>query len=148
MADDTYEVLGNILQRLEETHAHVILDADGIVLSWGVVLTALFGWTAEEMVGQSLVGLVIPPALHAAYHAGLAVWREQEISVVACKRLRTTGQHKDGSQYEVLVSVQAIKDAEGLRFLGWILPDDPDVRAEKFPRVVSHDAPLCESSDG
>ena len=112
-------LLGQILERLEDHAVHIAIDKEGIVTTWNPEAEALFGWPAEEAVGQPLTALIIPEPLHAAHCEGLRRWNESGQSTVACQRLRTVARHKDGHHLAVLVDVQVIQTADGTRFLGW-----------------------------
>ncbi|WP_396213077.1 PAS domain-containing protein [Gemmatimonas sp.] len=37
------------------THAAILTDATGVVVGWNSAATALFGWSAAEMVGRPLI---------------------------------------------------------------------------------------------
>lgn len=120
--DVNFVILGQTMQRQEQRLAHVTLSARGIVETWQPVMEALFGWTAAEAIGQPLALLVIPPALRDAHRHGLSLWESNAVAVVACKRLRTDGLHKDGHLVPVYIDVQIIRDDHGVSFLGWVTP--------------------------
>ncbi|KAA6461062.1 PAS domain S-box protein [Acidobacteria bacterium AB60] len=81
---------------------------DGIVTSWNEGARKMFGYTAEEMIGGSILR-IIPPALH---------YEEDEIlrNVRAGKRIEhyeTTRQKKSGETFEVSVTISPIRDEMG-----------------------------------
>ncbi|MBV9489724.1 MAG: PAS domain S-box protein, partial [Verrucomicrobia bacterium] len=85
---------------------------DGIVTSWNHGAQCLFGYTAEEMVGQSLGRLVPPdrPDEEAQILAGL---RRGE-RVEHCETVRRC---KDGRLVEVSLSISPVRDRRG-RLIG------------------------------
>ena len=83
-------------------------NLDGIVTSWNAAATRIFGFTAEEMVGQSIMR-IIPDDLH-----------DEEREIIA--RL-TRGEHlehfdtvrlaRDGRRVDVSLTVSPLRDAAG-----------------------------------
>jgi PAS domain S-box-containing protein len=87
-------------------------DLNGIVTSWNAAATRVFGYTAEEMIGQSILKL-IPEHLHPD---------EKRIieNIRADRRVEhfdTVRLTKDGRLIDVSLTVSPIKDAEG-RIIG------------------------------
>ncbi len=80
----------------------------GIVTSWNAGAEKLFGYTADEMVGQSIRRL-IPPELQPEEDEILTkLWRGESI-----RHYDTVRQRKDGSRLEVSVTISPVKDAAG-----------------------------------
>lgn len=83
-------------------------DLNGIITSWNDAATRVFGYTAEEMIGASILKL-IPEHLHSD---------EQTIleSIRAGRRVEhfeTLRQTKDGRLIDVSLTVSPLKDANG-----------------------------------
>src|SRR5215469_15736357 len=81
---------------------------DGVISSWNPAAERMFGWTAEEAVGQPIT-TIIPAELH-----------DQEVEII--KRLRageriehleTIRQKKSGEQIEVALTISPIRDGTG-----------------------------------
>ncbi|MEU4241681.1 ATP-binding protein [Actinoplanes sp. NPDC026619] len=94
---------------VEHTDAAIIgIGLDGIVTAWNTGAEQMFGWTAAEMIGQSIglltdeSGSVQQDVVQRRVHAG-----EQHLAYEA-RRLR-----KDGSPIELSISLAAIRDASG-----------------------------------
>jgi PAS domain S-box-containing protein len=84
-------------------------NLQGIVTSWNEGARKIFGYTADEMVGQSILR-VIPQRLH---------YQEDEIlgKIRAGQRVdhyETTRQRKNGEAVEVSVTISPIRDASGV----------------------------------
>jgi len=82
---------------------------EGIITSWNAAAERMFGWSAEEAVGQHIT-LIIP----AEYH-------EEETHVLArlargerINHFETIRQRKDGTRLPVSLTVSPVRDAAGL----------------------------------
>jgi PAS domain S-box-containing protein len=98
------------LAAIVDTSDDVIVskDLNGIVTSWNAAASRVFGYSAEEMIGQSILKL-IPEHLHSD---------EKEIieSIRAGRRVEhfeTVRLTKDGRLIDVSLTVSPIKDAVG-----------------------------------
>jgi PAS domain S-box-containing protein len=81
---------------------------DGIVTSWNPGAEAIYGYSAEEMVGENAIR-VIPPDRREEYEGSLRRVREGE-----CIRLYETARtRKDGKTIFVSLSIGSIRDTKG-----------------------------------
>lgn len=88
--------------------AIVSKDLDGIITSWNPGAEAIFGFTAEEMVGNSMYAL-LPPHLYEEESGILEKLRRGE----KVDHLETVRLRKDGSLIDVSVTSSPIRDASG-----------------------------------
>lgn len=79
-----------------------------IVLSWNAAAERLFGWSAAEMIGQSILR-IIPEELRYEEEQILAKLRMGE----RIERYETTRLRKDGSRVEISLTISPVRDAEG-----------------------------------
>ena len=87
-------------------------NASGIVASWNAAAERVFGWTAAEMIGVSILK-IIPPARRAEEDHILAMIRRGE----RVDHFETTRLTKDGRLISVSITVSPIRDARG-RIIG------------------------------
>ena len=80
----------------------------GIVTSWNEGARRLFGYTAEEMVGEPLLRLIPPDRLDEEPTILARLRRGERV-----EHFETVRRHKDGSLVEVSVSISPIRDASG-----------------------------------
>lgn len=83
-------------------------NLDGIVTSWNAAATRVFGYTAEEMIGQSILKL-IPEELYSDEQAILESIRAGR----SIKHFETVRLAKDGRRLDVSLTVSPVKDDHG-----------------------------------
>jgi PAS domain S-box-containing protein len=88
--------------------AIVAKDANGIVLSWNPAAERLFGWTSEEMVGNSIRCLLPDDRQHEEDDILARIGKGERVSQFMTKRL-----HKSGELLDVSVTVSPVRDEWG-----------------------------------
>jgi PAS domain S-box-containing protein len=83
-------------------------DLNGIVTSWNQSAERMFGYTAEEMIGQSIT-TIIPPELHGDEAHILAKIRRGE----RIQHFETERVTKDGRRIQVSLTISPVKDEAG-----------------------------------
>jgi PAS domain S-box-containing protein len=83
-------------------------NLDGIVTSWNQAAERLFGFSPEEMIGQSILR-IIPLDLHHEEATILQKLRSGE----RVERFETVRLHKDGTPVEISLTVSPIRDSTG-----------------------------------
>jgi PAS domain S-box-containing protein len=121
--------------------AIVSKDLNGIVTSWNRSAERIFGYSAEEMVGQPIARLIPPERPNEEPEILKRLRRGERIDHFETVRVR-----KDGARIDVSVTISPIKDEEG-RIIG----------ASKVARDITHQkratlesarlAAIVESSD-
>ncbi|GHO49789.1 PAS domain S-box protein [Ktedonospora formicarum] len=81
---------------------------EGIITSWNPAAESLFGYTAQEAIGQSIL-LLIPEELHFQEEEILTKLRRGE----RIEHFETVRQRKDGTRIEVSLSISPVKDRNG-----------------------------------
>ena len=95
-----------IVESSEDAIYHT--NRSGTVLAWNAAAQRIFGYTAQEIVGQ-FVSLLIPPECMSEFELMLARIDGGETPV----RRVTTRLHKDGHRVPVVVAASAVRDAKG-----------------------------------
>ena len=101
------------LQRLaaivESSHdAIVSKDLRGTITSWNRGAEIMFGYSAEEMAGQSILRLLPAERRHEEDEILATIMKGEALNHFETVRL-----HKDGSRLEVSVTVSPVRDAAG-----------------------------------
>jgi PAS domain S-box-containing protein len=98
--------LAAIITSSEDAIASKTLD--GIVTSWNAAAERLFGFTAEQMIGQPITR-IIPEELQHEETLILSKLRQGE----RIERYETVRLHKEGHRLEVSLTVSPIRDSSG-----------------------------------
>jgi len=100
------ELLAAIITSSEDAIASKTLQ--GIVTSWNVAAERLFGFTAEEMIGQPILR-IIPPELYPEEDRILSQIRSGH----RIERYQTVRLRKDGTRVHISLTVSPILDSAG-----------------------------------
>ncbi len=115
-------VLVDVTDREQSTAARAFLAAvvessqdaivsktlDGVILSWNAGAERVFGYTAEEAVGRSIL-LIIPPDRHGEEREILAKLRRGE----RIEHYETVRVRKDGRPIHISLTISPVRDAAG-----------------------------------
>jgi PAS domain S-box-containing protein len=88
--------------------AIIAKDLNGIITSWNKGAECLYGYTAEEVMGQPVL-ILIPPDRHGEEPAILARLRRGE----RIDHYETVRQRKDGTLIDVSLTVSPVMDSDG-----------------------------------
>ena len=103
------EVLGRLAAIVESSDDAIIgKTLDGVITSWNSGAQRLFGYSAEEAIGQP-VSLVVPPDRHDELLGILSLLERGE----RVEHLETVRVRKDGVRLDVSVSSSPIRDGAG-----------------------------------
>ena len=125
---DTAKIADWILE--QTTDALVYADVDGRVVRWNAAAARLFGFSAEEAVGQSL-DLIIPEHLRAAHWNGYRKALASGSTRLAGRPALTRAVHKDGSKLYVEMTFAVVKDDGGAVVGSVAMARDASERVEK-----------------
>jgi PAS domain S-box-containing protein len=104
----------NLDARILDDVADSLISADrsGTIIRWNRASTALFGYSAEEALGQSL-DLIVPEHLRAAHWKGFDAALESGTMKLAGRPTLTRAAHKDGRKLYIEMTFALVKDAGG-----------------------------------
>jgi PAS domain S-box-containing protein len=92
--------------------ALIYADRSGTIRRWNRASTTLFGFTAEDALGQSL-DLIIPEHLREAHWRGFDAALASGIMKLAGRPTLTRATHKDGRKLYIEMTFALVKDAGG-----------------------------------
>jgi PAS domain S-box-containing protein len=127
--EDARLILAAIVESSDD--AIISKNMDGIITSWNAAAERLFGYKAEEIIGQSVLRL-IPRELHYEEPRIIAKLRSGE----RIEHLETRRIKKNGAMFDVSLTISPIKDERG-RIIGGskILRDISDRKAAEAALV-------------
>lgn len=99
-----------IVEQMAE--AVVYANRDGTIERWNSGAVAIFGYSAEEALGQNL-DLMIPERLRAAHWRGYNAAMASGSMRLAGRPTLTRGQHKTGQKLYVEMSFSLVRDDAG-----------------------------------
>ena len=88
----------------QEVDAIVDIDATSVVTNWSPRAETLFGWTADEAVGQRLASLIMPSRFQMPHLRGVRRAWESEIDTQG-RRFEVSALHKEGHEIPVELTV-------------------------------------------
>jgi PAS domain S-box-containing protein len=105
------------IRRIVETANDAFLSTDptGRITSWNASPRRIFGWTAEEALGQDLADLLAPEEVRERYGSGAAE-RDIDGGVERQNALETVARHRDGHVLPVEISVTGVRESDGWVF--------------------------------
>jgi PAS domain S-box-containing protein len=121
--------------------AVITKNLDGMVTSWNPGAERIFGYTPEEIVGQSILKL-IPPSLHDEEQMILGTLRAGE----QISRLETTRLTKAGQEVMVSLTISPLKDKAG-RVIGVVKIARDITQSKQSDHARLRLAAIVESSD-
>ena len=119
------------------TDSIVLADHNGRILSWNRAAAQLFGYTDEEILGQSL-SILMPPRHRAAHERGLARVRDTGESRLIGRLVELEGLRKDGSEFPLELSLAMWKSDDAVFYSGIIRDITQRRRAEEILDRLRH----------
>ncbi len=98
----------------------VTMDHRGAIVELNDAAQKLFGYSVEEVRGQTLADVIIPERLREAHHRGLTRYVETGQSRVLNARLNLTAMRSDGSEFPAEVSIVELEGLVPPLFAGFV----------------------------
>jgi PAS domain S-box-containing protein len=121
--------------------AIISLGLDGIITSWNPGAEHMYGYSAEEMIGQSASLRIPPENIHE-----FAQIEEKIRNGETLRHYETVRVRKDGSRFPVLFTLSPLRDATG-EIIGLSSIGHDITEQKKAERHVRRMASIIESSD-
>jgi PAS domain S-box-containing protein len=117
--------------------AIVVMDARGVIRDWNPRAEALFGWCRDEIVGQTVVDTIIPSRFREAHRRGLSRQFETGESLVGGKTVDLFGQHRDGHEFPLRLTIWRSGIGRAAIFVGMLrdIPEPPEPVAVLDPQL-------------
>ncbi len=104
----------------ESAHDAIIAaDSRGTILSWNAGARTIFGYEADDVVGQPLT-VLMPERYHAAHQHGLERLAATGVSRLIGQTVELLGRRKDGSEFPLELALSTWSTQEGHLYSGII----------------------------
>jgi PAS domain S-box-containing protein len=104
--DDARDRLAAIVDSSED--AIISKSVDGIIRSWNDAAERLFGYTAEEAIGKSILMIMPPDRIHEESEIQEKLHRGERV-----EHFETVRRRKDGSLVDLSLTISPIRDSSG-----------------------------------
>jgi len=109
----------------------ITMDGDGRIVEVNAATEKTFGYTVEEMVGQELAAIMIPPGLRDEHRRGLRNYMETGASRIVGHPVELTAMRADGSTFPVELAVTRPELPGAPLFCGYLRDVTERRRAER-----------------
>jgi len=100
--------------------AVVVIDSNGKIADWNARAENMFGWTHAEALGREIAETIIPPHYREAHRNGLKHFLATGEGPVLNRPVELSAMRRDGGEFPVELSVNALKTGEVITFCGFI----------------------------
>jgi len=100
--------------------AVVQMDFDGYITGWNQQAEKIFGWSAEEILDQTIEQTIIPERYRDAHNKGMKKFLKTGETSVLNTLIEIHALHRDGYEFPVEISVSVIDSADLQEFNAYI----------------------------
>ncbi len=115
----------------------VTFDLDGRVVSFNTAAEGLFGWTADEMIGEHL-NRVLPSELHEPLVQFCNAYRDGGDTTVLRQGVEIEALRRDGQRFPIVIATSAINVEGSQSMISGLIRDLSDQK--RFQAQLSHQA--------
>jgi len=108
----------------------ICADGAGQIAYWNQAAEAMFGYSADKVIGKPLA-VIMPERFRQAHHHGLSRLVATGESTVIGKTVEVVGLRSDGSEFPIELSLATWRTARGLSFAGILRDVTARKRAEE-----------------
>jgi PAS domain S-box-containing protein len=85
--------------------AFIEIDINSIIVDWNAQAEIIFGWSHQEVVGQRLSEIIIPPQYREAHLRGLEHLKNTGEGPVLNKKIEITALHRTGREFPIELAI-------------------------------------------
>lgn len=109
----------------------VTVDEAGRIVEFNKAAEEMFGWAADEIIGQDIGETLVPPHLREMFRAIMEEYQARGVAPLVGRRTVGRVMRKDGSQFPMEISVVKVETARGALFSGFIRDISDRIAAER-----------------
>ncbi|HEY8354545.1 MAG TPA: EAL domain-containing protein [Methylophilaceae bacterium] len=124
--------------------AIITIDEQGKIVEFNPAAEQIFGYRRDEVLGQALVDVIIPPDMRRAHQEAYARFIRTGDQKILGRRLELAAMRADGSEFPIELTVTSLRE-QGLPYVTGFIRDITERRqAEKDIRNLAFFDPLTE----
>ncbi len=100
--------------------AVVVMNDKGLLVDWNNQAEVIFGWTRQEVVGQPMANVIIPPRHRAAHRQGLERYLTTGEGPVLRQRIEITALRKNGDEFPIELTISPVHLEKGVIFSAFV----------------------------
>jgi PAS domain S-box-containing protein len=105
----------------------IIINDQGLVVTWTRQSETIFGYTAEEVTGKPLGAFIMPGGMNDLHMAGMKRYLTTGVPHILNKRIEITGRRRSGEEFPVELTVIPIQEGNSQIFCAFVR----DISVEK-----------------
>lgn len=100
--------------------AFIMMDPKGRIAFWNQNAEAMFGWSAQDVIGRDLHRLIAPERYQAAFRKGFETFIRQGTGPAINKSLDLFALHRDGREFPIELTLGAVRIGDEWYAVGMI----------------------------
>lgn len=101
--------------------AIITANNTGTIIGYNAAAQEVFGWSSDEIIGQTMEATIIPTHLRQAHHDGIKRYLDTGTpKVVDGGRVELSALRKSGEEFPVELNITSIEDDEGTKFIAYL----------------------------
>ncbi|MFO6424515.1 PAS domain S-box protein [Motilimonas sp. KMU-193] len=116
----------------------ITIDHQNKIIEYNLKAQEMFGWTREEMLGQSLTDRIIPPEFREAHNKGMKHYMASGEGPVFGRRLELVALHKAGHTIPIEIAISPIRYGGEALFTAFIRDISERLEAEQELKLAAH----------
>jgi PAS domain S-box-containing protein len=98
----------------------VSIDRQGKIIEFNPAAERTFGYAREEVIGQDVAEIIIPPAVRGAHRRGMQRYLTTGESSLLGKRVQVTAMRRDGSEFPAELTITHVRSRQQSIFCAWL----------------------------
>ncbi|MBI2946119.1 MAG: PAS domain S-box protein, partial [Verrucomicrobia bacterium] len=115
----------------------ITINEQGAVTSWNKEAEKIFGWTRDEVLGQTLAATIIPPRFREAHERGLKHFLTTQQGPVLNRRIEILGLRRDGREFPLELAITPIRLGDHFVFSAFVRDITERKKAEDEIRALN-----------
>lgn len=125
---------------VETAHsAFISINGDGVITRWNSQAERVFGWRAEEAIGQPLAKTIIPAKYREAHRRGLEKFLQSGEGPLLNRRLELSALRKDGIEFPIELTISPMRTKDGFVFNAFVSDVSERKQVEEEARRMTAD---------